>query len=134
MRFLPFYFYCTVSLFLVELYIALYVDDAFIRPYIGDMLVVILIYAFLRTFLRIPILPTAIGVLLFSFLVEILQYFQIVKILGLQSVTFARVVIGTSFDFKDLVAYSCGILLLLCVEWFAGRYRNEWRVISPSRI
>ncbi|MEP6017162.1 MAG: DUF2809 domain-containing protein [Paracoccaceae bacterium] len=132
MRFVPFYLYCTILLFLIELTIALYFDDAFIRSYVGDVLVVILIYTLLRTFLRIPILPTAIGVLIFSFFVEILQYFQIVDVLGLQSITFARVVIGTSFDYKDLAAYSCGFLLLLFWERSAGRFKSEWRVI-PAR-
>ncbi|MEP5761838.1 MAG: DUF2809 domain-containing protein [Litoreibacter sp.] len=134
MRFVPFYLYCTIFLFLIELTIALYFDDVFIRSYVGDMLVVILIYTFLRTFLRIPILPTAIGVLIFSFFVEILQYFQIVDVLGLQSVTFARVVIGTSFDYKDLVAYSCGFLLLLFWERSTGRFKGEWRVIPAREV
>ncbi|MEM0980026.1 MAG: DUF2809 domain-containing protein, partial [Cyanobacteria bacterium P01_H01_bin.58] len=60
-------------------------NDAFIRPYVGDVLVVILIYAIVRAFFKAAILPTAIGVLLFAFVVEILQYFKIVEILGLES-------------------------------------------------
>ena len=132
MRFVPFYLYCTFFLFLIELTIALYFDDAFIRSYVDDVLVVILIYTFLRTFLRVPILPTAIGALAFSFFTEVPQYFQIVDVLGLQSVTFARIVIGTVFDYKDLAAYSCGFLLLLFGERSVGRFKSEWRVI-PAR-
>ena len=39
-----------VIIFLVEVCIALFVRDRFIRPYVGDMLVVVLIYTFLRIF------------------------------------------------------------------------------------
>ena len=40
----------TVILLLTEVLIALYVHDAFVRPYIGDVLVVIVIYTFIRIF------------------------------------------------------------------------------------
>ena len=39
-----FYAICFAGLFVVETLIALFVRDAFIRPYMGDVLVVILIY------------------------------------------------------------------------------------------
>ena len=39
-----FYAICFIGLFIVETLIALFVRDAFIRPYMGDVLVVILIY------------------------------------------------------------------------------------------
>ena len=38
------YAIATVILLLTEVLIALYVHDAFVRPYIGDVLVVIVIY------------------------------------------------------------------------------------------
>ncbi len=41
-----FYAICFIGLFIVETLIALFVRDAFIRPYMGDVLVVILIYFF----------------------------------------------------------------------------------------
>ena len=39
-----------VILFLIEAAIALWVHDRFIRPYIGDVLVVVLVYVFVRIF------------------------------------------------------------------------------------
>jgi len=49
------YFLLAFALFFVEVYIALYVHDDIIRPYIGDVLVVILIetvakYSFKKSF------------------------------------------------------------------------------------
>jgi hypothetical protein len=127
MRFRPYYFCWSILLLIVELYIAIYVDDAFIRPYVGDVLVVILIYAIVRAFFKFSILTTAMGVLIFAFGVEMLQYFKIVKILGLESSAFARTVIGTTFVWEDLVAYSVGIVILLCLEKFVGSDQKEWR-------
>lgn len=115
-RFHSGYFIAAFVLFIVEVLIALYVNDSFIRPYLGDVLVVILIYCFTRTFFNTPVLATTIGVLAFSFLVEILQYFQIVHHLGLQHNKLARIVIGTSFAWEDLIAYAVGSTLILLVE------------------
>lgn len=126
MRFNTYYCAWSVILFLIELCIAIYIDDAFIRPYIGDLLVVILIYAIVRAFFKISILTTAIGVLIFSFTVEVLQYFKVVEILGLGSSSLARTIIGTTFSWKDLVAYSMGIVILLCFEKSIGIYKREW--------
>lgn len=110
------YFIIAVLIFLVEIFIALYVHDNFIRPYVGDFLVVILIFCFLKSFLNIPVLPTALSVLLFSYVIESLQYFQLVKKLGLQHSKLARIVIGTSFEWIDIFAYTMGIAFIIFIE------------------
>jgi hypothetical protein len=112
------YFIITVALFLIEVFIALYVRDRFVRPYLGDFLVVILIYAFLKSFLNIRPITAAIIVLIFSFTIEFLQYFKLVEILGLQDSELARVILGTSYHWLDLVAYFLGILAVVLVERF----------------
>lgn len=124
MRITPYYLYWTIGLFLVEVYIALYVRDEFVRPYVGDFLVVILIYALIRAFFKFSMLSTALGVLIFSFVVEILQYFNIVEILGLGHSRFARIVIGTTFVWEDLIAYSLGIAIALLCEQTIGAKLN----------
>nr|WP_315153196.1 DUF2809 domain-containing protein [uncultured Flavobacterium sp.] len=110
------YFGLTILLFVIEVLIALYVHDAIIRPYIGDVLVVILIYCFIKSFLKLPVLPVALFVLLFSFSVEFLQYLNIVGKLGLQNSKIARTVIGTSFAWIDLVCYIAGIIIVIIAE------------------
>lgn len=129
MRFNAYYFYWTVLLFLTEVYIGVFVKDDFVRPYMGDFLVVILIYTFIRTFFKYPIINTSIGVLLFSFLVEILQYFKIVEILGLESHRIARTVIGTSFVWEDFIFYTLGIVTVLICEHVIGPSVEQWRSI-----
>ncbi|WP_309224593.1 DUF2809 domain-containing protein [Halomicronema sp. CCY15110] len=113
-------------LFTVELSIAVFVQDDFIRPYVGDVLVVILIYACVRAFFPVAILPAALGVLVFAFGVEILQYFKVVEVLGWESSAIARTVIGTTFTWEDLIAYTVGVGILLGSEKLIGPHKREW--------
>jgi len=110
------YFGLAILIFTIEVLIALFVRDNFVRPYLGDVLVVILIYCFVKSFLRMPVFTLAILVLVFSFTIEFLQYLNIVEKLGLQKSAIARTVIGTSFVWIDLVAYMAGIAIILVIE------------------
>ena len=90
----------------------------------GDFLVVILVYCFLRSFINSSVVRLALSALLISYTVETLQYFDMLGRLGLQNSTLARVVLGNSFEWIDMVAYTGGIVLVLCVEkWIAGNTR-----------
>lgn len=110
------YFLLTAVIFAMEVLIALFVHDAIIRPYVGDALVVVLIYAFARTFFKISVNTAAIATLAFAFLVEFLQYANIVDALGLRDNKTARTVIGMSFSLEDLVMYVLGIAIVLLAE------------------
>lgn len=110
------YFLLTIAIFLTEVLIAMFVHDRFIRPYFGDFLVVILIYCFFKSFLNIAVMPMAIAVLIFSYLVETAQYFNLVYHLGLQDYKLARIVIGVSFEWIDMLAYTLGILAVIGAE------------------
>lgn len=120
-RFNRVYFSLTFFWFVIEVLIALFVRDSFVRPYLGDVFVVILIYCFVRTFLRFGILPVASGVLLFAFLVEYLQSIAIVERIGWGPSALARTVIGTSFSWEDMLCYVSGFFLILIVERAAIR-------------
>jgi hypothetical protein len=110
------YLFLALTLFIIEVCIAVFIHDDIIRPYIGDLLVVILIYCFFKSFLQVNPLPLAIGVLFFAYGIEILQYFKIVELLGLQQNHLARVVIGTSFAWTDIAMYTIGIVIILVAE------------------
>ena len=99
---------------------ALFAHDRIIRPCIGDLLVLILLYCFVQSFLNTPVFATAIPVLLFCYMVEILQYFKIINILGLQNSLPASVVLGTSFEWIGLVAYTVGIEIVFIAEKVFG--------------
>ena len=110
------YFLLFLFLLVFEILIALFVHDNFIRPYIGDVLVVILIYCFIKSFFSTPVKKTAIATLLLACAIEILQYFNLVDTLGLQHSKAARIIIGSAFDWKDMLAYVAGIGLVLIIE------------------
>lgn len=113
-----------VIIFLVEVFIALFVHDEIIRPHIGDLLVVILIYCFLRSFINIPVWKMAVFVLIFAYIVEMLQYFKIIERLGLGQYQLAGIIIGTSFSWIDILAYTLGIGIVLITENFATKRKQ----------
>ena len=112
------YFILTLIFLWIEVVIALYVRDDFIRPYVGDMLVVVVIYTFIRIFIpeKVRLLP--LFVFLFAASVEVLQYYRIVEVLGVDDIPFLAVLIGTSFDVKDIVCYGIGCAILGVYEIF----------------
>lgn len=110
------YFGFAVLIFIIEVMIALFVNDNFVRPYLGDVLVVILIYCFIKSFLKLPVLNVAVFVLLFSFTIEFLQFLNIVEKLHLEKSKIARTVIGTSFSWIDLLTYIIGISIVILIE------------------
>lgn len=103
-------------LFIVEALIALFVHDNFIRPYIGDILVIILMYTFIRGVIdkKIKILP--IYLFLFALFVEVMQYFKVIELLNLENNKVASIIMGTSFDIKDILCYFIGSMILIIYE------------------
>lgn len=115
-RFNPRYFLFAIILFLVEVFIALFIHDSFIRPYFGDFLVVILIYCAIRAFIKASTIKIAIFTLLFAYAIEVLQYFHIVDRLGLSNNIIAKTVIGYGFEWWDMLAYTLGVITILIIE------------------
>ena len=115
------YFFLTIAVFSVEVLIALFVKDTLIRPFIGDVLAVVLIYCFLRIFLNTNYRKIAVGVLFFAFLIETLQYFDYVKLLGLENNRILSVAMGRTFEWLDFAAYFVGFLVIILTESFLKR-------------
>ena len=111
-----FYLIVFILFMVVETLIALYVHDDFIIPYIGDIIVVMVLYSFVRIFIpeKYRLLP--LYIFIFSVAVEVMQYLKIINILGLQNNSFARVIIGSVFDLKDIACYGIGCLILALYE------------------
>ena len=110
------YFLAAAALFVIEVFIAIFSHGGFLRLYFGDYLVVILIYCSVRAVTRFSIPSTACGVLLFSFAVEISQYFHLIQHLGLESYKLAHLILGSQFEWGDLICYSAGIVTVLIAE------------------
>lgn len=115
-RFDPKSFIIFLIIFVIEVIIALYVRDSIIRPYGGDVLVVMLIYYFLKSFVGLKPLYLAIAVLLFAYAVEVGQYFNLVEVLGMQDNKVMCIVIGSSFSWGDMLAYTIGAVLCVIID------------------
>lgn len=94
----------------------MFVKDTFIRPFFGDVLVVMLLFSFVKIFSKDNSIKIAIAVLLFAYMIEILQYFNFIEILGIQDNKIARVVLGATFDWLDLVAYTLGVIFSMVID------------------
>lgn len=116
MKFNAKYLLAFFILLITEIIIGLFVHDAIIRPYIGDFLVVVLMYTFIRVFTQRPKRLLPIYLLIFSSAVEVAQYFHIVNILHLQNNKLLSIIIGTSFDIKDILCYLAAAVVLFVWE------------------
>lgn len=125
-----FYALAGAVIFTIEVLIALFVHDDLVRPYIGDVLAVVLVYLGLRAVTPLPVLPAVIITLGVAAAIEFAQLFHMLDALGLSHSRLARVVLGGVFDLKDLACYAVGALVVLVVE----NLRPRWRPIAaPGR-
>jgi len=93
-----------LGLFIVEVVIALYVHDGLIRPSGGDVLAA----AFRVVIRRASSLRLAIAAFGIGACVEIFQALQLPERLGLTHYAVLRVLVGTTFQWGDLLAYAIG--------------------------
>lgn len=111
------YILLTLLLLIIEITIAVFVHDQFIRPFFGDFLAIILVYCGLRIFKQ-NILKTALMSLFIAYFIEILQYFKFIEITGLIKYKVLAILIGNSFSWLDILAYSLGFVFILLIENF----------------
>ena len=112
-------------LMLTEIFIALFVKDNFIRPYVGDILVTVLICNFVRIFIPQGIKLLPVYVFIFATAVEIAQYFDIVKILGFENNRFLSTLIGRTFSLHDIFCYAIGCVLFFIADIFIHRHFSK---------
>ena len=107
-------FFCV--LLAVEVCIALFVHDAFIRPYVGDMLVTLLLCSMCRIAFpdKVRLLP--VFVFIFAACVEMGQYFDIVALLGLADNRILSIALGRTFSWLDLVCYAVGCMVAFTLD------------------
>ena len=107
------YLLLTILIFFVEVLIATVLkDNFFIRAYFGDIIVVMLIYTFVKSFFIVNETKLILGIFAFSCLVEFAQFFNIAEKLGFQPGSLMYIVIGNSFSWIDILCYAVGCLFL----------------------
>lgn len=107
------YLLLTIFIFLIEVLIATKLADIFfVRAYLGDVIVVMLLYTFVKSFVKINNEKLIFGIFVFSCLVEFAQYFTVAEKLGFRPGSLMYIVIGNSFSWVDILSYAAGCALL----------------------
>ena len=106
----------------IEILIGLFAHG-WVRIYLGDVLVVILLYTIVRTIIpnkKIPwfIIPSAI--LIFAFIVEFLQLWGFCDRFGITN-KLLRIIIGTGFSRIDLLCYLIGVIPCYITEFLIAK-------------
>jgi len=105
------YFIPFLLVLVCEIAIAIFYIHRFVRGFLGDVLIIPLLYFLLRTFLTITHKSTIYVVLGFAFIVETLQLFNLAEILNIRS-ELLKIIVGNTFDWKDLLAYTIGAAII----------------------
>ncbi len=129
-RFQPTYFLAASGLVLAEGYIGLFVHDAIVRPYVGDFLATLLLYCLIRSVVSISAGTAAAAALLISYAIEALQYFGLLARLGWQHNTVARLLLGSHFEWSDMLAYTLAAALLVVIEMTWPRRLDSTKTTS----
>lgn len=116
MKLSPRHLAAALILLAIEVSIASFARGGFIRGFLGDVLVVALIYCVVRAFAPWPPRPVAWGVLILALSIEVLQYFDYVALLGLENNRLLSIALGRTFSWEDFAAYLTGFGLCRAVE------------------
>ena len=122
-KFNLFNFLLFLLLFVIEIVIAIYLKQGFIRHTFGDFLVVIMLYYFIKSFIKTKSIYIALVVLIFVYCVEFLQLLNILDYLNLRQNTLATLILGSHFSVQDLIAYTLGVISIYIINKIG--FQNE---------
>ena len=119
-----------IALFGVELSIAtVFRHIGWLRGFVGDALAVVFVYYGFKSFVRAPALWLAAAALLVGYGVELSQY--IAHTVGWKiSHPALRIIVGSTPDWWDIVAYTAGFFAVLMMERLPSRRGRTWSVAS----
>jgi hypothetical protein len=113
------HFFIALVVFITEILIATtFSYIKFVRHFVGDFLVTILIYHSIKIIYNFPPLTLSIAVFIFSCFIELLQYFRLADVLGLPRGSVLSIILGTSFSWGDILMYFLGCLASYCLDYF----------------
>lgn len=111
------YTFLFIAFFTIEVLIATFITHGFIRYTFGDYLVVILLYCFFNSFIKTSSIKFALGLLIFAYTIEFLQFLNLLELLNLNNNHLVKLILGSTFHVTDLIAYTLGIITVLIVEY-----------------
>jgi len=103
----------SVILFLILSYIAFYVRDSFVRPILGDVIVVIWLYVCFSAVFTYSPLRLGLSVAAVAYLVEFIQH---TAVLSLENYPLLKIALGSTFDWRDMLAYTVGATICVLID------------------
>lgn len=98
----------------------------FIPLFIGDVLWATMVYFIIRLlFINKPAKFVVIASLSFSYAIEFSQLYSAPWIDGLRKTLFGKLVLGSVFNWGDLLSYTVGIIIGLLIERLVNQGRNN---------
>ncbi len=113
--------FCLAAIILI---VKLFNNNHFIRGFIGDVIIIWLIYFFIKTFYNFHALKLATFTLVIAFTTEFIQYLHITTFFGFEQNTVTSLVFGTVFDPYDLIAYTIGAVSIYIIDSRLVKFRT----------
>lgn len=105
-------------LFVIEFWIEKNLQTGFIRFYVGDYLVAILLYTLFMFICKPSYFPAAMAVLFFCYVVEAFQWMDVLSILHVKKTRWTNILLGSSFSWLDVLCYTLGVFTVFWIEFF----------------
>ena len=92
--------------------------SGFIRGFLGDVFFMGLMFYSLKAIYDFNKEKLLLNLLFLAYIVEISQYFKILKYFNLSNNAFLKLLFGATFDVMDLVAYTIGTFFVWSTIYF----------------
>ncbi|AUC77539.1 DUF2809 domain-containing protein [Olleya sp. Bg11-27] len=116
LKFNPLFTLLTFTLLIIEIAIAYFLKDGFIRFTVGDFLASILVYCAIKSIFKMKAIQIAITALIISFTIEFAQLINLLDFLNLRTNKLASIILGSHFSIEDLIAYALGIITIYFID------------------
>ena len=109
-----------ILILVTEIAIAVFHFHKWIRYYVGDLLIIPLLYCLVRMITKLSKMKAALLVLAIAIASEISQYYKLNEFLNINNKALL-LFIGNSYDIIDILAYILGIFTIILIE----KYRSN---------
>jgi len=113
------YFIITAAVMLMGLLSRkfMFIFPSSIAPFVGDMLWAMMVYfGFRFLFPKLELLKSFNIALIFSYIIEISQLYQVDWINTIRKTTIGGLILGHGFLWMDLISYSIGIIIAVIID------------------
>ncbi len=107
-----------------EFIIGIYFHDDFVRPFVGDVIIAVVLYTFVRVFFPEKLYWLSAAVFVFCAAVEFSQIIPLCDLIGVKN-NFLRTLMGVSFAWEDIICYAVGCIITAVYDVFLFRRQSS---------